>query len=601
MEKTKSRTFFNGAGTLKYLLKGSMWLFVAGILANAAFIFFSTVTPQVISFAINYVIDDDPVPADFVSLVNLAGGIDNLKANMWILALVIAGIALFAALFQYLRFYLNTCATQKFMQRTRNALFTHVQRLPLSWHSQHRTGDIIQRCTSDAQTVSNFVSNQLMSLFRIVILIVFSLTFMFIMNVYLALIAAAFIPVFVIWGLLFQMQARKHFKKCDEQEGVLSTIAQENFTGVRVVRAFGREKSEREKFEKQNVYYTGLWLKILRKMTSYWTANNLVAALQGMLMVAVGTVFCIKGELNKGDFVAFISYNVMLMGPVRELGRIISRMSAAGVSLGRISEILEAEEEEIGEGGTLSGDIELKDVSFSYDGENKVLDGVTLKIPEGSVLGVLGSAGCGKSTLAQLLLKLYPLSGGDVTFGGKSISGISSKTLRENIGLILQESYIYSMTVGGNIGIAADGDIKKAAKAACVDGNIENFVNGYDTVVGERGVTLSGGQKQRIAIARTLMRNTPYIIFDDSLSAVDSETDAAIRNNLARLKGRTVIIISHRITTLMRADNIIVLDGGKIAEQGSHKELLEKDGIYRKIYDLQMSLPEEILKEIAHD
>lgn len=602
MNTVHSRARYTAAGTLGYLLKGSVLLFAGGIAANAVFTFLSALTPQIISFAINYVLGTDELPPEYAGVTSLLGGLDNLKNNLWILAVIIIAVAFFAAVFRYLLIYLNTRATQKFMKRTRGKLFAHVQRLPMRWHSEHRTGDIIQRCTSDAQTVSNFVSNQLTSLVKIVILIVFSLAFMFAMNAKLAAIAAAFIPVFVIWGYVFHLQAKKHFKKCDEEEGVLSTMAQENFTGVRVVRAFGREKYERDRFEKQNVYYTGLWLKILKKMTSYWTANNLVAALQGMLIIVLGTVFCVNGELNKGDFVAFVTYNVMLMGPVRELGRIISRMSAAGVSLGRIAEILNAEEEVYGETEKLSGDIEFKNVSFCYDDGKPVLDGVNLKIPQGSTLGIIGAAGCGKSTLVQLTDRLYNVTGGEILIGGKNIEDIPIAALRKNIGLVLQESHIYSGTVGENISMASDSadaeSVERFARIACVDENIKNFANGYDTVVGERGVTLSGGQKQRVAIARTVMRGTPYIIFDDSLSAVDSETDASIRRNLKTLyKDSTVIIVSHRITTVMHADKIVVLDGGKIAESGSSEELLAKNGIYRKIYDMQMSLPEELKEE----
>lgn len=295
----------------------------------------------------------------------------------------------------------------------------------------------------------------------------------------------------------------------------------------------------------------------------------------------------------------------MLMGPVRELGRIISNMSKAGVSLGRIAEILNAEEEDYGEEAALSGDIELKDVSFSYEDGKPVLKDVSVKIPQGTTLGIIGASGSGKSTLVQLLVKLMPLSGGDIIIGGKSFKDIPLATLRSNIGLVLQESYIYTRTVGENIAIAADGasqeNIEGAARCACVDENIRGFANGYDTVVGERGVTLSGGQKQRVAIARTLMRKTPYIVFDDSLSAVDSETDFSIRANLKeRNAGATTIIISHRITTVMHADNIIVLDGGKITERGTHAELLAAGGLYKRIYEVQLSLPDELKEEVRN-
>ena len=587
------------AGTLFYLLKGSVWVFVASIVASALVTVFSLLVPEIISFTVDSVIKNDPVPSSYANLVDAVGGVEYLRENLWIIALVLIGCALLTAIFTYGRTYLNTLANQIFMRRTRDKLFSHLQRLPLSWHIQHRTGDIIQRCTSDADTISNFVSGQLLNLFRIVLLMAFSLVFMFLMNVKLALIAAAFIPLIVGYSLIFHVRMKKHFRKCDEEEGVLSTIAQENFTGVRVVRAFGRERYERDRFEKQNTYYTGLWTKTLRHLAVFWSSSDLLATLQGLTIVVAGTVFCVNGSLTTGDMLAFIMYNSMLVWPVRQLGRIISNMSKAGVSLGRIGEILNAKEEDYGTAEPLSGDIEFKDVSFEYEEGKPVLTDINFTVPEGSVFGILGGTGSGKSTLTYLLDGLYAPTNGEIYIGGKPVSDISYATLRSNIGLMLQEGYIYSGTIGENIALAVDSatqeDIKNAAKLACVDGNIEGFANGYDTVVGERGVTLSGGQKQRVGIARTLLRNTPYLIFDDSLSAVDSETDAAIRANLReKYKGATVIIISHRINTVMHADNIIVLDGGKIAESGTNEQLLEKGGIYKAIYDLQFELPEEL-------
>lgn len=597
------KTVYTKAGTLGYLLKGSILLFAASIAANLLVALFSMIIPQVLSFTIDSVIGDREVPAAFSVFVNAFGGIENLKNALWIPALAVVILALLSGVFTYLRMYLTTRANQIFLKRTRNLLFSHIQRLPLIWHVEHRTGDIIQRCTSDVDTVSNFVSGQLINLFKIIIVIALSLTFMFIMNVWLALISLAFVPVILGVSVTVHNKARKHFKKCDEEEGVLSTIAQENFTGVRVVRAFGKEKLERDKFEKQNVYYTGLWINVGKFMTAMWAFNGFAFLVEGLLLLVTGTLFCVNGQLTAGELVAFISYNTMLVAPLRQLGRIISNLSKAGVSINRISEILNAEEEDYGEEQPLSGDIEFKNVGFAYDGE-KVLSGLNFRVPQGSTLGVVGGTGSGKSTLALLLDKLYPLTEGDILIGGKSITGLSPKTLRKNIGLILQEGYIYSRTVGENIALASADDksiksVKKYAKIACVDDNIEGFANGYDTVVGERGVTLSGGQKQRVAIARTLMRKTPYVIFDDSLSAVDSETDAAIRANLKENYGdATVIIISHRVTTVMHADNVIVLDGGKIAECGTNESLLKQNGIYRKLYDLQMSLPDELKEEL---
>ena len=586
-------------GTLFFLLKGSTPIFIVSIVASALVTVFSLLVPEIINVTVDSILGNEPVDGSYLKIVTAMGGTAYLRENLWIIALLLLGCALFTAVFTYGRTFLNTLANQIFMRRTRDKLFSHLQRLPLSWHVKHRTGDIIQRCTSDADTISNFVSGQLLNLFRIVLLLAFSLVFMFSKNTELALIASAFIILIVGYSVIFHLRMKKHFKKCDEEEGVLSTIAQENFTGVRVVRAFGRERYERDRFEKQNTYYTGLWTRTLRHLAVFWTTSDLLATMQGLSIVVVGTVFCVRGSLTTGELLAFIFYNTMLIGPVRQLGRIISNMSKAGVSLGRIGEILNGEEEQYGEKLPLSGDIEFKNVSFEYEKDKPVLRDISFSIPEGTVFGILGGTGSGKSTLTYLLDGLYAPTNGQIYIGGKPVSSIPPATLRGNIGLMLQEGYIYSGTVGENIALAkeeaTEEDIKRAAKEACIDENIEGFANGYETVVGERGVTLSGGQKQRVAIARTLLRNTPYMIFDDSLSAVDSETDAQIRANLNEKFGKsTVIIISHRINTVMHADNIIVLDNGKIVESGTNAQLLERNGIYKKIYDLQFSLPEEL-------
>lgn len=596
---------FTPAGMLGYFLRGCKHLFLFSILSSIVTTFLNVVLPQVISFTIDSVIGSTEPSGVFLWASNLFGGIENLKQSIWIVAVAIVVIALVMAVFQYGVTYFNQRANQSLMRRMRNSLFSHIQRLPLRWHIEHQTGDIIQRCTSDADTISNFISNQLVYLFRMAIIIVLSIAFMFFTNVYLALIALAFIPFIVGYSFIFYFKAGKSFKKCDEEEGVLSTYAQENLTGVRVVRAFGRERYERDKFEKQNVYYTSLWVRVMRSMNLYWVTIDMLAALQGMVLLVVGTVFCINGTLSAGSLVAFISYNTMLMGPIRQLGRIISNMSKAGVSINRIREIMNADEEDYGEAGSLSGDIEFKNVGFAYEEGKSVLHDVSFKVPQGTTLGVLGSTGSGKSTLMYLLDRLYPVTDGTITIGGRDINEISPATIRTNVGFVLQEGYLYTGTIAENIAIAGDDvaqeEIEHAAQVACVDENIRSFSQGYQTVVGERGVTLSGGQKQRVSIARTLVRKTPVLIFDDSLSAVDSDTDAAIRARLAKeFGGATVIIISHRITTVMHADNIIVMEGGTIAEQGTHGELLQRDGIYRQIYDLQMSLPEDLKKEVGY-
>lgn len=600
MKEVKTLPRYTKAGLLGYFLKGSVLLFVSVVVFSFLVTLTNVIVPKIIGFTIDCVLRDLPVPEKYKGLVALAGGIEYLKANIWVIAVIITAIAALTLVFHYCRMYFNTWANQSLMQRMRNGLFTHIQRLPLEWHNSHNTGDIIQRCTSDADTISNFVSNQILSLFRIVLLLVISVTFMFITDARLAAVALAFVPLLTGYSLFFYFKAGKRFKKCDEEEGVLSTLAQENLTGVRVVRAFGRERYERDKFEKQNTYYTGLWVRLEKFMALYWASSDLIAALQLMLIVVLGSVFCVRGHLTLGSLVEFIAYNTMMIGPVRQLGRIISNLSKAGVALGRIGEIMNAEEEDYGadEGG-LSGDIAFENVSFGYEAGKPVLKNISFTVPQGTTLGIIGGTGSGKSTVARLLDRLYEADSGEIYIGERKLRDIPRATLRKYIGLVLQEGYVYSRTVGENIAIACDSaaiaDIKNAAAAACVDGNIEGFASGYDTVVGERGVTLSGGQKQRVCIARTLMRKTPYIILDDSLSAVDSDTDAAIRASLAKsFKDCTAIIISHRITTVMHADNIIVMDGGRIAESGTHTQLLRKNGIYKRICDLQTALPEDL-------
>ena len=594
-------------GLIGYFLKGCIALYIISVFSSLLVTLLNVLIPQVIGVAIDSVIGDKPVEEGFTFIVNALGGAAALRNNIWIAAVAILVLALGMAVFRYINNYTSVCANEKLMQRMRNSLFYRIQRLPLSWHAEHRTGDIIQRCTSDTQTILYFISNQMMQLISIVTLIVLSLVFMFIMKWQLALIAAVFVPVVIGYSLIFYAHASKKFRECDEQEGVLSTIAQENLTGARVVRGFGREKYERDKFTNQNIYYTGLWVKLERFLALFWVSSEFLTALQLLCIIAVGTAFCINGSLTEGQFIAFVSYNTMLVGPVRQLGRIISNMSKAKVSLERIGEIMNSQPEEYGEeGGELSGDIEFKNVSFSYEQGKPVLKNINLTVPQGSTLGIIGGTGSGKSTLTYLLDGLYSPDEGEILIGGKNIRDISLKTLRNNVGLVLQEGYVYSKTVGENIAIASGKTepalIRHVAQVACVDENIQGFEKGYDTIVGERGVTLSGGQKQRVCIARTLLRKTPILIFDDSLSAVDSDTDAEIRKNLsAEWQGATVIIISHRVTTVMNADSIIVMENGEITECGTNSQLIENGGTYRRIYDMQMSLSDELSEEVLYD
>lgn len=586
-------------------MKGSTRYFVLCIIFSLLASLCELICPKIISFTVDSVLGGNDVPWYLAGIAEKLGGIEYISSNLWTVAAAILIVAFFLAIFQYLSQVYNRKGSETLVENMRNKLFSHIERLPSSWFMKNQTGDIIQRCTSDVETVKMFLSEQLTSIISTVLLIVMSLFFMFSISTPLALIALCSIPVIVAYSAVFHGKIGKGFMECDENEGKLSSIAQENLTGVRVVRAFGREKYEVDKFTAQNKKYTNAWVHLGLLMSLFWSMGDVLSGVQVMIILVLGTVFCVNGKLSVGDFIAIVSYNSMLVWPVRQLGRVISEMSKASISFRRIDDITSAEEEHDAPNAVdcdTSGDIVFDHVSFSYenpDGEDtKVLDDVSLDIKKGSTVGILGMTGSGKSTLVQLLCRLYelPEGCGKITISGEDIKNIKAASLRKNIGIVLQEPFLFSRTLRENIGVTFErpseheDEIRDGARIACLDETIENFKNGYETMVGERGVTLSGGQKQRTAIARLLTQNSPVMIFDDSLSAVDSETDAKIRKALReKTADSTVIIISHRIQTLMSADKIAVMANGKIVELGTHRELIAHDGIYKKINDIQSS------------
>lgn len=603
--KDKSMTKRKLSLIARFLYKSKRYFAVA-LVSAALMAFADMLNPQIVRVALDNVIggEEADLPGFVTSLIETIGGFEFLKQNLWLMALAIIAVAAVKVTGQFCFRVFNTKASETLVKTMRDTLYSHIERLPFSWHMKNRTGDIIQRCTSDIDMVRMFISEQMTSICRISIMIVFSMIFMFSMNPWLTLIALIPMPIIVFYSLSFHSKVGKAFKDCDENEGKLSAMVQENLTGVRVVRAFGRERYEKDRMEEHNEYYTSLWVKLGKFMSRFWSTMDVLSGLQIMLLVVVGCVFCINGWLTEGEYIAFISYNSMLIWPIRMLGRMISELSKAGVSIDRIMYITESEVEKDKDGAVkadMTGDISFEHVNFSYDGCPQMLYDVNFTMKAGTTLGILGGTGSGKSTMVQLLDKLYdiPEGCGRITIGGVDIRDIETKHLRENIGIVLQEPYLFSRTLAENIAITEPEidmeKVKDAAKSACLDTAIENFANGYDTFVGERGVTLSGGQKQRAAIARNLMRNAPIMVFDDSLSAVDTETDAKIRTELEKRFGTaTIILISHRITTLSKADKILVLDSGRIVEEGTHDELKNAGGIYQKIYETQSGLEENI-------
>ncbi len=487
-------------------------------------------------------------------------------------------------------------STERFCKALRDKLFRHVQYLPFSWHVATNTGDTIQRCTADLDAVRNFMAVHLLEVIRTALLVSVALGLMFSMNLTLTLVALVFIPVIALYTTIFYRLVGKRFLAADEAEGVLTGVVQENLTGVRVVRAFGRERFEMDRFDRYNENFAGLWIRLGKILAPYWGIGDIATGLQILSVVVVGAVLAANGQITLGEFLVFVTYNQTLAWPIRALGRTLSEMSKTGVSARRLQEILDAKAEEPepeAKKPPLATDIRFENVTFAY-GQQPVLQDLSFTIPGGSTFGILGATGSGKSTITYLLNRLYDLGPGlgAIYFGDTEIREIDRNYLRRQVGLVLQEPFLFSKTIGENIAITAempDWDrVHHSAGVAAVDDAISTFANGYDTVVGERGVTLSGGQKQRVAIARTLMLDAPVMVFDDSMSAVDTDTDQKIREALRREKGRsTVILISHRISTLMQADQILVLEDGKMAALGSHAQLIETPGMYKRIYDTQ--------------
>ena len=580
-------------------LRGSIHYFVVALLCACLGMVFNALTPQVIRLTVDSILgaEQPSLPAFLQPLLPLLQA-QKLHA-LWLAAAAVLLLALLRGFCNYGQRTQLSRGSESFVKRIRDGLYDHIQHLSFSWHTAHSTGEIIQRCTSDVDVIRTFVCNQLVEVVRTVFLIILYLVIMFRMNVRLSFVALAFIPIVGLSSGVFYRRISGRFQAADEAEGDLTTCAQENLTGVRVVRAFGREEYERQRFEKQNEDYTTLWVRLCRTLSDFWAVGDATACIQTMLVVLIGSILCVRGEMTEGEFVSFTIYNTMSISPVRRLGRVISEMSKAGVSVSRIGEILDApceQDKPDAKELPMDGDIVFDHVSFRYETGPDVLSDVSFTIPAGSSFGILGGTGSGKSSLLLMLCRLYAPSEGRVMVGGEDLADMPAAWVRDHVGVVLQEPFLFSRTIEENIGICgADREtVRSAAATACIASDIEQFANGYDTMVGERGVTLSGGQKQRVAIARMLTKKTPVMVFDDSLSAVDTQTDEHIREALNRdLAGTTTIIISHRITTLMDCDNILVLEHGKVLQRGTPQELLRQPGLFRQIYDMQMSIGEE--------
>ena len=586
------------------LVRANIWPFLGAMVSTIMIVLIGFMTPILLAETIDSVLGTAPstLPAWLLQPIEALGGREFLRQNLWVLGAVLVGLNLINGVFTFFKGRLSAVASENIALTLRESLYSHLQHLPFSYHVHAATGDLIQRCTSDVETIRRFLSVQVMEVVNTVLLVTISLIILIGKNVTITLYSMILVPALFAFATWFFNRVHKGFRVMDEAEGKMSAVLQENLTGVRVVRAFGQQQREVDKFDEASSDFRNKARHLNDLLAIYWGGGDALSMLQAMITLLICVVYASRGEITVGTLIIFTTYVSQLLFPIRQLGRTLSDAGKSLISMERIQDILSspAEPEEPNAlKPDLHGDIVFDHVSFAYDNDEPILKDVSFTIPAGKTVAVLGGTGSGKSTLMYLLQRLYEPTSGTISIGGVPLNKIDREYLRSHVGLILQEPFLYSKSIRDNVGIALNHPdmerIVDAARTACAEDFITKADQSWDTLVGERGVTLSGGQKQRVAIARTLLKDNHVLIFDDSLSAVDTETDAQIRAALhARAKDTTTLIISHRITTLSQADFILVLEDGRVADQGTHAELCSRPGLYQRINNIQNVLEDEL-------
>ncbi len=591
---------------LNRFLKGNRKYLLILVFVVIGYSIFNLLTPLIFAFVIDNVINLDPIKNPILQWVSdLCGGVKNIQNNLWIGGVLVLIVATISCTLLFLRGYISAFVGEKMCYLLRNDLYNHLQHLPYSFHKKMQTGDLIQRSTSDVETIRRFIAVQLSEMIYSIVTAVFALTVLYSIDHSLALIASVSMPFLITFAYFFFKKSKKLFLESDESEGDMSTMLQESLSGVRVIKAFNLEKREVERFNEKSVDYHHKTFQLIKALGAYWGTSDLLCLLQILLVVLFGIFDVRSGAITIGDFFVFISYVGMILWPIRNFGRLLSDMGKMSVSISRVQEIFDEEIEDTTSGclGCIKGKIRFDNVSFHYpDSKENVLENISLSIDAGQNVAIIGSTGSGKSTLVSLLSRLYDTSSGEIYIDDKNIRDYNKKNLRNQIGLVLQEPFLFSKTIYDNINITGNNseecDVHAVASVASLHHVIQGFDLGYHTVVGEKGVTLSGGQKQRLAIARTIIKDTPILIFDDSLSAVDSQTDKEIRSRMNEVSSdKTTIIITQRIATAKDSDIIFVLEDGKITQKGRHEQLVEEVGLYKRIHDIQTMQKEVISDE----
>ena len=525
---------------------------------------------------------------------------------LWMAAGVGLFITAFGGLFLYARGRLAALASESIAKGIREKLYEKLQDVKLSFYDGEDTGDLVQRCSSDLETLRVFLASDIIEIGRAIMLIICVLPVLFIIHVPLALWSISLMPLLVIGAYIFFSRVKDVFLLTDESEGAMTATLQENLTGIRVVRAFARQDHEINKFGVRNATFRDNNRRLIKLMGIYWPVSDMIAMSQIGIVLFAGAHYVMQGSLTIGDLFIFLTCEGMVIWPVRQLGRVLTDSGKAVISLGRIDHIRRAEAEEEGftpASGRALGGIRAENLSFAFDDGKQILDGFSIDIEPGETLGIVGPPGSGKTSLIRCLLKLYPYQSGKLEIDGHEVATLNRLWLRRQIGVVLQDPFLYSRTLRENLSVgrakASQAEIEQACREAAIYDSIMEFPEGFDERVGERGVTLSGGQRQRLALARALLKDSPVLVLDDSLSAIDTNTEQLILKALQKRKGRqTTLVIAHRLSSLAYVDRIAVIDQGRLVQLGSHEELSVVSGLYRRLCQIQGALDDQIRSDV---
>lgn len=562
------------------------WLLLGGYIAVVGNAFFNLAVPYLIGLAV----DQGVARQDVGHLVLLSVGI--------VVASALRGLCAFG------QNYLGETAAQGGSYQLRRALYTHVQNLSFSFHDQAQTGDLLTRSMSDVEQLKNFTGRGLLMIFNLLLLVVGVALALLAMNWKLAVLSLVILPLLYWRAARFSRAMRPLFRAIQDQVARVATLVQDNAAGARVVKAFGQEQREIERFDAQNEELYRRYLASARLQSFNSPLLNFIANAATIAMLWVGGLLVITHQLTLGELVAFYAYLLQIVGPVRQGGFLMSMASRAAASWERVLEVLEtpvavASPANAIELEQIRGEVELRDVTCEYHPGRAVLKHVSFRTEPGQTIALVGATGSGKTTVANLIPRFYDVNSGQVLIDGRDVRAVDLTSLRRQIGIVMQETTLFSGSIRDNIGFgkadATEDDIRWAAGQARAEEFISRMPSGYDTIVGERGVSLSGGQKQRIAIARALLMDPRILILDEFTSAVDAATERLIRAALVDLMhGRTTFVIAHRLSTVRAADVILVLQNGRLIDSGTHERLIETSAAYREIHASQLAEPEEV-------